>query len=68
MKFAEKMRLLVVYQGPSDGVHGLCSFMLQITFLQKEKLSKDEFEELKKIVDQYGKEEYNARKHIYRGA
>ena len=27
------------------------------TFLQKEKLSKDEVEELKKIVEQYGKEE-----------
>ena len=27
------------------------------TFLQKEKLSKDEIEELKKIVEQYGKEE-----------
>ena len=27
------------------------------TFLQKEKLSKDEIKELKKIVDQFGKEE-----------
>ena len=31
--------------------------MIFTTFLQKEKLSKDEVEELKKIVETYGKEE-----------